>query len=214
MINEILLTQFNQSEFPLFEQEAFCIPELYYKALPKFNSGKTKKCNILLISRNVAAKPRKISGIVENIQLFNFEKYFSENKTERKKMQLEIVHKGMLEIAAKNAWDNEPFKIAYQECLNSDLLFKKQIRKRKSSPSKKYFLSLMAYCDLNTFKIEWILSNKTGRVIQQNTLLEDVPSSLDIIYLIDLKWISDSQFIVEQNYKGLIVNTWNVFLNI
>ena len=72
----------------------------------------------------------------------------------------------------------------------------------------------MAYCDLNTFKIEWILSNKTGRVIQQNTLLEDVPSSLDIIYLIDLKWISDSQFIVEQNYKGLIVNTWNVFLNI
>ena len=125
-------------------------------------------------------------------------------------MQLNVVHQGMLDIAADYNWDTEPLEAAYQGCLTSDLTFKRQIKKRKLSPNRKQYLSLWAYCDQHYFKITWITSDKKGEIVKQGTLLTEQPSYIDIWYSLNFHWIDDEHFIVESNYKGLISDTWEV----
>ena len=64
---------------------------------------------------------------------FNFDKYFVSSDTEKKMMQLQAVHQGMLGIAVEQGWNTEPFEIAYQACLDADLVLNTPLKKRKMS---------------------------------------------------------------------------------
>ena len=96
---------------------------------------------------------RKNIGESDSYQLFDFKKYTSLSEKDKKIMQLQVIHQGMLDIASDYNWSREPLETAYQTCLTSDLTFKKQIKKRKLSPNRKQYLSLWAYCDLYHLKL-------------------------------------------------------------
>ena len=46
-------------------------------------------------------------------------------------MQLQAVHQGMLGIAVEQGWNTEPFEIAYQACLDADLVLNTQLKNVK-----------------------------------------------------------------------------------
>ncbi|WP_244946248.1 hypothetical protein [Neisseria macacae] len=125
-------------------------------------------------------------------------------------MVLQVIHQGMLDIAADYNWDTKPLEEAYQSCLTSDLTFKRQIKKRKLSPNRKQYLSLWAYCDQHHFKITWTVSDKKGEIVKQGTLLTEQPSYIDILRSLNFHWVDDEHFIVESKYRGLISDTWEV----
>lgn len=209
-----LRAKFSEEEvFKKFNTEAYAIPNLYLSLLQPFDSGGIKYCIIYLSPDCNFNKLGKTKAYADFYSLFDFNEYFIKNEIERKKMQLLVIHKGMLEIAAEHGWDKKPFEIAYQECLNSDLIFKKQIKKRKLSPNRKFYLSLWAYCDLHYFKIIWDVSDKKGKTIRKGALLKEQPSFIEISYRLNFDWIDDENFLVESNYKGLVTNTWEINLN-
>ena len=210
MINEICLYFQNDERISEFNQETFAIPELYLILIPKFDSKKVIKCNIFLWENGPFPPKEKILGSADSYQLFDFKKYTSLSEKDKKIMQLNVVHQGMLDIAADYNWNTEPLEAAYQGCLTSDLTFKRQIKKRKLSPNRKQYLSLWAYCDQHYFKITWTTSDKKGEIVKQGTLLTEQPSYIDIWYSLNFHWIDDEHFIVESNYKGLISDTWEV----
>ena len=125
-------------------------------------------------------------------------------------MQLEAVHQGMLGIAVEQGWNTEPFEIAYQACLDANLILSTQIKKRKMSPNRKQYLSIFAHCDLYRFKINWVVSDKKGAILYEGSLFLEDPSFLAMGYRLNFHWIDDEHFIVESNYKGLISDTWEV----
>ena len=180
MINEICLYCQNDERTSEFNQETFVIPELYLVSIPKFDSKKVIKCNIFLWENGPFPPKEKILGSADSYQLFDFKKYISVSERDRKLIQLQVVHQGMLDIASDYNWSREPLETAYQTCLTSDLTFKKQIKKRKLSPNRKQYLSLWAYCDLYHFKISWTVSDKKGEIVKQGTLLTEQPSYIDI----------------------------------
>ena len=141
---------------------------------------------------------------------FNFDKYFVSSDTEKKMMQLQAVHQGMLGIAVEQGWNTEPFEIAYQACLDADLVLNTPLKKRKMSPNRKQYLSIFAHCDLYHYKITWAVSDKKGIILQRGTLFSEDPSFLAMGYRLNFHWIDDEHFIVESNYKGLISDTWEV----
>ena len=164
MINEICLYFKNDERVSEFNQETFAIPELYLISIPKFDSKKVIKCNIFLWENGPFPPKEKILGSADSYQLFDFKKYTSLSEKDKKIMQLNVVHQGMLDIASDYNWSREPLETAYKTCLTSDLTFKKQIKKRKLSPNRKQYLSLWAYCDLYHFKISWTVSDKKGEI--------------------------------------------------
>ena len=125
-------------------------------------------------------------------------------------MQLEAVHQGMLGIAVEQGWNTEPFKIAYQACLDANLILSTQIKKRKMSPNRKQYLSIFAHCDLYHFKINWVVSDKKGAILHEGSLFSEEPSFLAMGYRLNFHWIDDEHFIVQSDYKGLISDTWEV----
>ena len=152
----------------------------------------------------------KILGFAISYQFFDFKKYLSLNEEDRKLMVLQVIHQGMLDIAADYNWDTKPLEEAYQSCLTSDLTFKRQIKKRKLSPNRKQYLSLWAYCDQHHFKITWTVSDKKGEIVKQGTLLTEQPSYIDILRSLNFHWVDDEHFIVESKYRGLISDTLEV----
>lgn len=213
MINEICLYIHDHEIFPEVQQELFAIPELYLSFIPKFDSKKVIKCIIFLCENKNFPTKERILGCASSYQFFDFPKYISLNNKERKKLQLEVIHQEMINIAADYDWDTKPLEVAYQSCLASDLVFKTQIKKRKLSPNRKLYLSLWAYCDLHYFKITWDISDKKGEIIKQGTLLTEQPSFIEIWYHLNFHWIDDESFLVESNYKGLVTDTWKIDLN-
>lgn len=210
MIKEIRLPLKDYTKYKNISKGMFAISELYLVSLPKFDSKKVFKCNIFLCEDRQFPTKAKILGFAISYQFFDFKKYLSLNEEDRKFMVLQVIHQGMLDIAADYNWDTEPLEEAYQSCLTSDLTFKRQIKKRKLSPNRKQYLSLWAYCDLYHFKINWVVSDKKGAILHEGSLFSEEPSFLAMGYRLNFRWIDDEHFIVESNYKGLISDTWEV----
>ena len=196
--------------FVNFNRQAYAIPTLYAKSLPKFESKQISTCLIILYSHDDFPEISNIKGFADFYLYFNFDKYFASSDTEKKMMQLQAVHQGMLGIAVEQGWNTEPFEIAYQACLDADLVLNTQLKKRKMSPNRKQYLSIFAHCDLYHFKITWTVSDKKGEIVKQGTLLTEQPSYIDIWCSLNFRWIDDEHFIVESKYRGLISDTWEV----
>ena len=119
MINEICLYFQNDERISEFNQETFAISELYLISIPKFDSKKVIKCNIFLWENGPFPPKEKILGSADSYQLFDFKKYTSLSEKDKKIMQLNVVHQGMLDIASDYNWSREPLETAYQTCLKS-----------------------------------------------------------------------------------------------
>ena len=99
--------------FVNFNRQAYAIPTLYVKSLPKFDSKKINTCLIILYSHDDFPEKSNIKGFADFYLYFNFDKYFVSSDAEKKMMQLEAVNQGMLGIAVEQGWNTEPFEIAY-----------------------------------------------------------------------------------------------------
>ena len=172
-----------------------------------------RKCIIYLHEKQEDfQKIEDIVGCGETNQLFYFDKYVSLNRTDKAAMQLDIIHAGMLDMAARYGWDAEPLETAYGQCFNSDLIFYRQLRKNKLSPNKKQYLSVFAYCDFSYLKISWQVSDRKKNIQYKGELAWWPPSNIDEIYGLDFQWINDSEFVIHSKYKGIRVNSWQISL--
>lgn len=201
-----------EQKFINFNKESHVISALYTMLLPEFDSEKIRYCLITLFPHDNFPIKDNIKGFADCYLLFDFDKYFSLSDADRKMMQLEAIQQGILSIASEHGWDTQPFKAAYKACIDANLILKTQIKKRKISPSKKYYLSLWTYGDLRDFKITWTISNRKEELIKQGILFED-SSFIAMGDKINFHWINDESFIVESNYKEIITDTWKVDLN-
>ena len=104
MIKEICLPLKDYTKYKNISKGMFAISELYLVSLPKFDSKKVIKCNIFLWENGPFPPKEKILGSADSYQLFDFKKYTSLSEKDKKIMQLNVVHQGMLDIASDYNW--------------------------------------------------------------------------------------------------------------
>ena len=80
----------------------------------RFESKQISTCLIILYPHDDFPEKPNIKGFADFYLYFNFDKYAVSSDAEKKMMQLEAVHQGMLGIAVEQGWNTEPFEIAYQ----------------------------------------------------------------------------------------------------
>lgn len=80
-----------------FNFESHAMPQLYRSFLSDYPTAPVRQINIFVSDNweNSLTQPMTVKGFKEAFVDFDFKKYFSLDKHERKRMQLEAIHEGM-----------------------------------------------------------------------------------------------------------------------
>ena len=188
-----------------FNIETWAISELFWSKLRKYKTGKILKCNIIAsdVLENSEYVHSSHINVANSHQLFDFNFYFNLNsKYEKKLMQLDILRKGMIEIASAENWEIEPIENAYFACLEQKLENKFLVNdKLKSSPNRKIKAGIWCCWDIDIFKLYLILFDENGQEIHKEKFVDNEPHLGEFIYYLKLKWIDQSNIQITENKK-------------
>jgi len=215
MLNQITLACYTQGHGNQFiNSEAWSIPELYCSFIKDLDTGKVVKVNI-----NIRAEWGDLLDYYENYvdvitirNHFDFSAYLNLNNLDKKKMQLEAVHSGMMQIAEKEGWNIDPLLDAYSKCLKNNLEYQFDIGKLKTSPNRKYKIGFWCNWDIDVFELYWVLYDKNNNEIKRQKLLEKPPYEGEFVYYTKWKWLDNSKVLLEDKYKYGKNETWEISL--
>jgi hypothetical protein len=187
-----------------FNPESWVVPELYWTFLKDYSTPLVQQINIYISDdwKNSLTSPMKVTGFREAFIDFDFQKYFELNNYDKKKMQLEAVHKGMMQIAQQENWELNPLLDAYNSCLKANLEFKIFIKdKFKTSPNKQHSIGFWCEWDFDFCKVFWVLRDKNKIEIKRQLLTDEKPYDGEFVYYLDWKWLNDLTVEVADKYK-------------
>jgi hypothetical protein len=199
-----LRTTYKSAYAEKFNPESRAVPELYLTFIKDLPTPFVQQINIFISDdwKNSLTSTMKVTGFREAFIDFDFQKYFELNNYDKKKMQLEAVHKGMMQIAQKENWEINPLLDAYNSCLKANLEFKIFIKdKFKTSPNKQHNIGFWCEWDIECCKVFWVLRDKSKTEIKRQLLIEVKPYDGEFIYYLDWKWLNDLTVEVADKYK-------------
>lgn len=195
-----------------FSSETWSVVEMYWHYLyyiKNYQTGKITQVNIT-VSDIANTKCYKVVGFKDAYLLFDFKTYFLLNKFDKKKMQLETVHKAMLGVAEKEDWDLEPLFKAYTHCLKNNLEYKFFIQRPKSSPNRKHRIGFWCNWDIDIFELYWVLYDKKNNEIKRERFIKESPDIGEFIYYVNWKWLDNSTVLLEGNHRYGRNKTWKL----
>lgn len=143
-----------------------CVSELYWSQLKDFETERVRKCSIN-VSNDWDDKEFSYGdwNELKSINLtLNIDEYFRADKFNKKKIQLELIYKGMIMIAEREGWAIDPLLDAYNNCFAVGLEYKFFVgEKFKASPDRKYKIGLWCEWDIDSFRLFWVLFDKQGK---------------------------------------------------
>lgn len=208
-----LQTVYNHSFEREFNSQAYCVPQMYWSFLRFYDLKKNTKCNIILNDfnyTNVNKEPSFVDYKVINIP-FDFEKFFNLENQEKKQMQLEVLHQGMMKIAEKEGWATNPLLDAYNGCLKKNLDYQFLVNNTlKSSKDRKHKIGFWCSWDLDFFELYWVLFDKKGNEIKRKLLLKNESYRGEYVNYLNWKWIDNETVILESRYIGKEKHIFNI----
>jgi hypothetical protein len=201
-----LRTKFQHKYASIFNLQSWCISELYWSFLIKYDVGKVKKC-FIQVSDDWGGELNKYTDWNDckgvNME-FSFEAYFSISDPGKKEMLLEIVHRGMMIIANKEGWDSDPLLDAFNSCKKADLNYEFLVQdKFKSSPNKKHKFGLWCEWGLKELKVFWILADKKEKEIKRILLINESPINGESVYYFNYKWKDNDIVLITDDYSSI-----------
>ena len=128
---------------------------LYFNCLPKVQTNGTGKVIIEACKVMPSTKLEKMIDVLRLNKLFDFEAYFAADKEPRKRIALDFLQAGLLEVAELRGWDNAPFHEAYKCVLARNFVNYLTWSKPVVSPDRKY--KAQVCCNYDSDKAELFL---------------------------------------------------------
>ncbi len=217
MLNQITLACYTQGhENQSINSEAWSIPELYCSFLKELDTGKVVKANVN-IRQNWGDLLDYYENYVDVITIrnhFDFDTYSSLGNEDKKRMQLDAIHKGMMLIAKKEGWNTDPLLDAYNKCLERDLKYQFDVGKLKSSPDRKHKIGFWCNWDIDVFEVYWVLYDKDGSELKRQKFIEKPPYNGEFIYYTKWKWLDNSRVLLEDKYKYGNGEKWEIDISL
>lgn len=214
MLREISLSYYEKEKITLqFNSETWCVSELYWSYLKKYNTNKIQKC---IISLNFDWKENllkydDIANIAKINLNFDFDRYFSiKHKLEKKKILLDTIHEGMMIIAENKGWEVDSLLDAYNNCLKKNIEYQFFVGKIKTSPNRKRKINFWCNWDINIFEVFLVLYDKNNKEIERKKIIEDENTyNGEFIYYVTYKWVNDETILLKDNYTSEKIN-WEI----
>lgn len=200
-----LRTKFQHKHENEFNRESWCIPELYWSSLKKYDTGKVKKC-VVRLDNDWGIDLNKITLQANVIQInlnFNFNTYYKCSITDKKMMQLKILHVGMIKIWEEMRWDVNVILDAYNYALKKDLKYEFLVsEKLKASPNRKHYINFWCEWDLDCCKLYWVLYNKQRNEISRELIIKKEAFLGEFVYYIKYKWVDNKNVTIENKHRN------------
>lgn len=195
-----------------FNMECHLVPEMYCSLLRDYSTHFIQRVNVIISDEhnNLSTDILNIKTIKSTYLHFDFKKYLSLDKYGRKKMQLEAVHKGMLEIAKKENWAIDPLIKAYNACLEKNLEYQFNIGESKFARNRQYKVGLWCNWDMDYIEVYWILYDKNNYERQRNLLTRRLSYEGSFVYFLKWKWVDNTNFSVEETYRYGKDEKWEI----
>jgi len=210
-----LRAEFNDGNIRQFNIESWCVPQLYWSFLRGYETGKVMKC-LIEVSDNWGDKEFRYTSYPQyrSINLtMDLEKYFESSKKEKKKVQLDLIHKGMMMIADREGWATDPLLDAYSACLSAGLEYKFFVDgKFKASPDRKRKAGLWCEWDIDFFGLFWVLFDKQGKETARDIVVSLEPNRGQSVYYLKWKWLDNETLVIDDKFKYGTRQTWKVKL--
>lgn len=187
-----------------FNPESWVVPELYWSFLKNYSTSLVQKINIYVSDdwKNSLTYPMTVTGFREAFINFDFQRYFTLNGFERKKLQLEAVHNGMMQIAQKENWEINSLLDAYNSCLKANLEYKFFIKNTfKTSPNKQHSIGFWCVWDIEFCKVIWVLRDKNKNELKRDLLIETESYKGEFSYYLEWQWMDNQNVIVNDKFK-------------
>jgi hypothetical protein len=125
---------------------------LYFNCLSKVQTDGIGKVIVMACKIVPTKKLEKMLDVLQINKLFNFEDYVAAEKETRKRIALEFLQDGLLEVAAIQGWDTKPFHEAYKAVLAKNLVCYLPWSKSATSPDRKH--KAQVWCNYDSEKAE------------------------------------------------------------
>ncbi|AZA84945.1 hypothetical protein C1637_21945 [Chryseobacterium lactis] len=212
-LHEIKLSaQFGFTKQKDFNTETWAVSELYWSFLKEYDTSKVKKC-VISASDDWGEEQQKYTNwedLKEVSISFDFAKYFTLDKQDKKHMQLEAIHDGMLQIAKKEKWEKQPLIDAYNQCLEKDLEYQFFVGTPKLSPDRKLKINFWCNWDIDIFEVYSVLYDKNNNELERKKIIEKPPYNGEFIYYAKWKWLDSSKVLLEDKYKYGNNEKWEI----
>jgi hypothetical protein len=145
---------------------------LYFACLPRVETSGISK---VIIQANKILPAKKLENMVDVLQLnklFDFEAYFAADKETKKRIALEFLQDGLLEVATIRGWNTNPFHEAYKAVLAKNFVNYCSWTKPVTSPDRKYKAEV--WCNYDSDKAEIFISIYHRKELVSKTLVTTV----------------------------------------
>jgi hypothetical protein len=176
-----------------FNLETHCISSLYLSYLPDVDSGPFKKA----IVRAAMKQSTKVTSIETMIDValvqrqFDFDLYWKAPKAERKKMVLDLLHAGLLDLARHFDWGADAFRAAHDRAMAVGLDNSGFWKKPVHSPNRQLTAQVFYSFDVDGIDIFVVFRSRDSREIDRLLAVKTPPHDMYLAAALGrLKWIS------------------------
>ncbi|MDF2066557.1 hypothetical protein [Bacillus sp. Cr_A10] len=188
----------------LFGDQVRCIARLYTDLLGKFKTEETKKINIFCVTDldKLNSVPKIALGFTDVYVFIDLESYWKLSNIEKKKVILEKINEGILQVANHFSWDTSIFSRVSKEVIDRNYVNEYSL-KQKASPDRKHKAEIFCQHDIDFITISMIIrERKSNEIIKNELLFKDRPHEFSFVQKLgDLKWISNSEITLTHKYK-------------
>ena len=163
---------------------------LYLDCLPK---AQTNGIGKVIIEACKVVPVKKLNNMMDVLRLwksFDFDAYWNADKEARKRIALDFLQAGLLEVAAVKGWGTDPFLDAYNKVLEKNFLNYRPWSKPVTSPNRKHMAQ--AWCNYDSDKAEvFIVILQRNEVLSKTLVTTVKPGDVWIREAVGkLEWIS------------------------
>lgn len=188
----------------LFGDQVRCIARLYTDLLGKFKTEETKKLNIYCVTDldKLNSVTKTALGFTDVYVFIALESYWKLSNIEKKKVILEKINEGILQVANHYSWDISILNRVSKEVIDRNYVNEYSL-KQKASPDRKHKAEIFCQHDIDFITISMIIrERKSNEIIKNELLFKDRPNEFSFVQKLgDLKWISNSEITLTHKYK-------------
>ncbi len=183
-----------QVKYDDFHSQTYSVVHLFEDHLPKklcFNDiyAIQFECSLNL---QLQCKGIELDGILRVQIPYDVNEFFTLSDSEKKKVTLELLMKGMKCVADEKGYDLEPFINAYNGVIADNYEYKKTFKKPKLSPNRKLKARIEVVLGLYEFSAYLIVEDKMQNEVVRRLISTTIQRwELLYSYLGELKWIDN-----------------------
>lgn len=166
---------------------------LYLDCLPKVQTDGVSKIIVRACKVLPSQKLENMGDVLQLNKRFDFYAYFAAEKGPRKRIALEFLQAGLLEVAVIRGWDTSPFHEAYKAVLAKNLVNYRPWIKPVSSPNRKH--KAQVWCNYESDKAEiFIVIFRRNEIVNKTLVTTVKPGDVWIRGAVGkLAWLSSDK---------------------